>query len=596
MSYARWLCYLVWLPLLALVNPNLSAQASKVADRAMPLSVSPDGKFFAEMATGMAFGNLAIRDLATEEVRNLTRAQWPQVVFAATFSPDGQLIGYAWQNEEGYLDIRTVAVSGSEPRILYRDPGVRYVVPKAWSPDGEHLLVVALRRDSSGHVGLVSASDGSYRELISMAVQPRLQSITSPVWGESPRTMAFSPDGRLIAYDVSIRGDAPNHDIHLLAADGIHQSILVQHAADDRLLGWTPNGRGIVFASDRTGSVDLWELPLAESGSQSEPEVLVTDVGPLDPSTATRDGSYYFHVRRGRCALYMIELDTVSTDLQYAPQPMGPAFHTGGVDWSPDGERLAYVAPAGGVSPRAWTVALRSIESGEVRNLPQDVDILHRLYPQWSSDGRSLLANGWDPMAPPAGLVYRIDVETGARTTITSTPSFLERQIDWVGWAGDGEAITYVVPQPGFSGTARVLRFDPESGEETELLTRTVPPYLYGYKMSPDGRQLALGLWSQQEPHSTLELVSVSGESYKLPGAWGPPLWFPDSRQFLYLATNELWWASVNGEQQRRLGTIDVPTGMEVMAAALHPDGTRLALIAEEPVRSEVWVIEDLGR
>jgi Tol biopolymer transport system component len=579
------------------MNPQLSAQASKVADRAMPLSVSPDGKFFAEMATGMAlFGNLTIRDLATDEIRSLTSAQLPEVVLAAVFSPDGERIGYAWQNEEGYVDIRVVEVSGSEPRVLYGDPDVRYIVPKDWSPDGQHLLVVTLRTDSTGHVGLVSASDGSFKELMSMDVQPRLQGPSSPVWGESPRTMAFSPDGRFIAYDVSMRSHAPNHDIHILAADGTGEDILVQHSADDRLLGWTPDGRGIVFASDRTGSVDLWQLPVAEGLTQGEPEVLVPDLGPHDPSTYIRDGSYYYLVRGGRCALYLIELDADSADQQYTPQHIGPAFHTSGVDWSPDGERLAYVTPAGGVSPRAWTVATRSLKSGEVRSLPQDVDILHRLYPQWSSDGRSLLANGWDPMAPPAELVYRIDIETGARTTITRTSSLWERMIEWVGWTGSGEAITYVVPQRGLSGTARVVRFDPESGEETELLARTVPPYVYGYKMSPDGRHMALGLYSQQEPHSTLEIVLASGESSKLPGAWGPPLWFADSRRFLYLEANELWLASVNGEQPRHLGHIDVPTGMRVMAAALHPGGTRLALIAEEPFRHEVWVIEDLAR
>jgi hypothetical protein len=150
-------------------------------------------------------------------------------------------------------------------------------------------------------------------------------------------------------------------------------------------------------------------------------------------------------------------------------------------------------------------------------------------------------------MAPPGELVYRIDIETGARTTITSTPSLWERMIEWVGWTGSGEAITYVVPQRGFSGTARVVRFDPESGEETELLVRTVPPYVYGYKMSPDGRHMALGLYSQQEPHSTLEIVLASGESSKLPGAWGPPLWFADSRRFLYLAGNShaIWGISM---------------------------------------------------
>jgi Tol biopolymer transport system component len=512
----------------------------------MPLSVSPDGKLFAEMGTGMElFGNLIIRDLATDEIRSLTGAQRNGVIWAAVFSPAGDQIGYAWQNEEDSIDIRVVEVSGSEPRVLYRDPEVRYIVPKAWSPDGQHLLVVSLRTDSTGHIGLVSASDGSYEELISMALQPRLQSVSSPVWGESPRTMAFSPDGRFIAYDVSVRGNAPNHDIHILTADGTDQGILVQHSADDRLFGWTPDGSGIVFASDRTDSVDLWQLPVVEGEAQGTPELLVADVGPLDPSTSTPDGSYYYLVRRGQCALYVMDLDPDPVNRQYIPQRVAPAFHATGVDWSPDGTRLAYVAPAGGVSPTAWTMAVRSLETGEVRRLPQDVDILHRLLPQWSPDGRSLLANGWDPMTPPAELVYRVDVKTGARTNIVSSPSLWERQMEWVGWTEGGEAVTYVVPQPRFSGTARVFQFDPESGVETELLARNVPPYVYGYKMSPDGSYMALGLWSQQEPQSTLELVSVSGGSYMLPGAWGPPVWFSDSRSFLYRAASRPEWGSL---------------------------------------------------
>jgi Tol biopolymer transport system component len=563
----------------------------------MPLSVSPDGEFFAEMGTAIElFGNLTIRDLATDEIRSLTSAQLPQVVLAAVFSPDGEQIGYAWQNEEGYVDIRVVEVSGSEPQVLYRDPEVRYIVPKAWSPDGQHLLVVSLRTDSTGHVGLVSASDGSYEELISMAVQPRLQAVSSPVWGESPRTMAFSPDGRFIAYDVSVRGNAPNHDIHILTADGTDQGILAQHSADDRLFGWTPDGSGIVFASDRTGSVDLWQLPVVEGEAQGALELLVTDVGPLDPSTSTPDGSYYYLVRRGQCALYVMDLDSDSVDREYTPQLVAPAFHATGVDWSPDGTRLAYVAPAGGVSPTAWTVAVRSLGTGDVLSLPQDVDILHRLLPQWSSDGRTLLANGWDPMTPPAELVYRIDVETGARTTVTSTPSQWERQIDWVGWAEGGQAVTYVIPQPGFSGIARMFQFDPESGVETELLARNVPPYVYGYKMSPDASYLAIGLWSQEGPSSALEIVSASGESFELPDAWGPPAWFPDSRSFLYRAANDLWLASVSREQPRRLGRIEVPTGMELTYMAVHPEGTRLAFIAREPFGYEVWVIRDPGR
>jgi Tol biopolymer transport system component len=586
----------IWLALPVFMNPQLSAQASKVADvpnlHPKPLSVSPDGRFLAEIRN---MGNLAIRSMETGETTQMTRSQYPQAVSAAVFSPDGELISYAWQNEEGYVDLRVVAVSGSDPRVLFRDPDVRYLSPKAWSPDGQHLVIVALRADSTGHIALVSASDGSFEVLLSLDVRPRLQLVSSPAWGESPKTIAFSPDSRFIAYDVSARGNDPNHDIHVLAVEASSQNILVHHPADDRLLGWTPDGRGIVFASDRTGSVDLWRLPVVEGELDGAPEALISDVGPIDPLTHTRSGSYYYLARRGRCSLYLIDLDSDSVDQQYAPQLIGPAFHTSGVDWSPDGKRLAYITPAGGVSPSAWTVAVRSLETGEVRTLPQDADILHRFHPQWSPDGASLLAHGWDPQAPPGGLVYAIDVETGTQKTITSTPSQWERQIDWVGWAGDGQAVTYLNP-PGFSGTARVFRFQPESEEETELLARTVPPYIYAYNTSPNGRNMALGLYNPTDDTSTLEIVSITGDSRKLPGVWDTPVWYRDSRRFLYFAAHDLWLTSVDGEQPMHLGTIELPAGIEIQTGSIHPDGRRLAFIAQEPFHYEVWVLRGVDR
>jgi hypothetical protein len=140
------------------------------------------------------------------------------------------------------------------------------------------------------------------------------------------------------------------------------------------------------------------------------------------------------------------------------------------------------------------------------------------------------------------------------------------------------------------------MRFDPEREEETELLARTVPPYPYGLSMSPDGRHLALGLYSQGDPASTLELISESGESLKLPGAWGPPLWLRDSHRFLYFAGNDVWSASVEGAQPRHIGTIEVPSGMEISAGSVHPDGTHLAVIAAEPFRYELWRIQTPDR
>jgi len=239
----------------------------------MPLAISPDGSVLAEIGN---MGNLAVRILETGETRQLTNSQFPQGTSAAAFSPDGRQIGYSWQNERGYVDLRVVDVTGSEPRVLYGDGDVRYMAPKAWSPDGTHLLIVVLRADSSGGAALVSVSDGSLRELPIRDVQPRLHVVSSPVWGESPKTMAFSPDGRFIAYDESVRGNDPNYDIHILAVDGSSRHTVVEHPADNRLLGWARDGRSIVFASDRAGAVGLWTLAVHEGRPQGVPETLNT--------------------------------------------------------------------------------------------------------------------------------------------------------------------------------------------------------------------------------------------------------------------------------------------------------------------------------
>jgi tricorn protease len=66
--------------------------------------------------------------------------------------------------------------------------------------------------------------------------------------------MRFSPDGRYVAYDVAQQRGAAERDIFVMALARSTETTLVKHPADDRLLGWSPDGKYILFSSDRTGA------------------------------------------------------------------------------------------------------------------------------------------------------------------------------------------------------------------------------------------------------------------------------------------------------------------------------------------------------
>ncbi len=209
---------------------------------------SPDGRYlsFVDWDTG----DLAYREMATGNTHRLTdkgREEGSQeCAYKSCWSPDSKQIAYCWENDqEEHVDLRLIGIDSKEPRILYR---VGYhdawVEPCDWTPDGKYIL--SRLDEEKFKFGLLSVAEGSLRIIKEIEI---LEPYNFPKGG------LFSPDGQYIAYDSQQNADTPNHDIFLLSIDGTTNVPLAPHPSHDFLLGWAPDGKRIIFASDRTGTV-----------------------------------------------------------------------------------------------------------------------------------------------------------------------------------------------------------------------------------------------------------------------------------------------------------------------------------------------------
>jgi Tol biopolymer transport system component len=537
------------------------------------VSVSPDGR----LVTGF-FGTagLVVRDLITGETRNLTDDGSPGM-----FSPEGDQIAYtSWLGERDSVVLSLIRTDGSDQRLLFRDADARSINVADWTEDGSRILVGIEKFDATVELAYVPVDGGAPEVIVSL-------NPGEPV----PGGIAISPDGRFIAYDVPSELDGFEHDIYVMSGDGGAPVPLVEDDADDRLLAWSLDGTEILFASDRTGTVDIWSLPVSNGIPQEVPRVVKHNVGQLTPIGFARDGSYYFGVRHSDCHVYVASLDSETGELAGPHRKVAPAVRHTGTDWSPDGRRLAFVTPSRGVLPDNWAVTVRTLATGDERRFTLPAEgVLHQLRPLWSPDGQRLIAKGWERNAWPRVGVYAVAVETGEVTKLFSTPDWWQRSIDWVNWSADGGAVL-------FAGDSGIVMHDLTSGRETYLLSSSAGGRL---APSPDGRWLAFGAYDPETETDALVVVSLPGREHRVlaeaapPTYIWPPAWTPDSRHLIYQSNDQLWRISVHGGEPQSLGTL-APLKHGRGGLSIHPDGDRIAFVACGARRSEVWVIENLG-
>jgi serine/threonine protein kinase/Tol biopolymer transport system component len=364
---------------------------------------------FVALIVGLAFWWLAWRNMpAQPEQRRISRiSTFPGTHRDASFSPDGNRIAFI-NDDDGVPQVWVKTLAGGDPVQATRGP--QPASRPRWSPKGDHILYALLSAPNmpqgypSGDLWLVSPEGGDPQRLITGGVNPnwsrdgerlvfergadlwianadgngqrRIENLPPLDLMLAQRRPALSPDGSLIAFFQNEPG-VPWGDIWVIPTErGVARRLTLDPSWGGGLT-WTPDGRFIVFSSERGGSLTLWKVPVA--AGKLEP-VLSSAGEDTDPEIS-RDGRklIYTNTRTTRSVIITDPATGKSEEIYSSPTRKAAAF------FSPRGDMVAFTETT---ETGLQLFTMRS--DGTNRTLITRGAETRNGIPHWSRDGATL--------------------------------------------------------------------------------------------------------------------------------------------------------------------------------------------------------------
>jgi TolB protein len=246
---------------------------------------------------------------------------------------------------------------------------------------------------------------------------------------ENPR---WSPDGTRIVfrsnrahYGPGADAGAPQFDLYVMSADGGAVRRLTTTPTNEYEASWHPDGRSLVFTSDRDSRGDLYRLWLADGRVERLTRHFVgRAIMPTVSPDGTRVAFAAQSLNRGQFWLYQVHILDLASGTTTA---VGSAGGSCWPAWAPAGDSLACV-----LLDREPSALERVPLAGGARQTLVGDQRLWSYYPDYSPDGRSIAfsvspahhdGENWDLA------VMSVD-RPGAFTPLTTGPGN-DRLPDW---------------------------------------------------------------------------------------------------------------------------------------------------------------------
>jgi Tol biopolymer transport system component len=541
-------------------------------------NVSPDGKYLCDVDWDTT-GNLVIRELATGNRWPVTgKKTWEEsdeYAEDAAISPDSQRVAYLWYDDASdSYSLYVVGLDGSDRKLLCK--GI-YAMPRDWSADGSKILAIVY--GPPHRMVWISASDGSIQQI-------------KDIGKEYPGKFDVSPDGRFLAYDLPQAEDTKTRDVFLLDLRDNREIRLAEHPANDRLLGWTPDGKWILFASNRSDKWDAWLLGISDGKPAGPPRLAKVNIGDVGAVGFASNGDYYFSIYDLRKSVYVAPFDPVKGAMLSPPTLLQPIGKSSEPVWSPDGQYLAYACLGDGETS---LIKIWSLASGQEREIgPRLPRRLH----SWAPDGKSLLLSGYLEESW-YNAVCTLDVQTGKHSELLRHK---DMSIAFAQWFPDGKRLLYHGhhgPNPPRNQVGYLMIRDMDSGAEREITRGEFWKDLQ-FAMSPDGRHLAVYF---RKDNRGIKIFSTETDEVRevlagdLVDKVHQIVWAPDGKSLILRVVDisvsrksEIWRIAADGGKPEKVSQLNIPEYVTDMR--IDPTGRHIALQAITNLH-ELWVMEN---
>ncbi|HUI43731.1 MAG TPA: protease, partial [Terriglobia bacterium] len=387
----------------------------------------------------------------------------------------------------------------------------------------------------------------------------------------------FSPDGAWLAYTGNYDG---NVDVYIAPAAGGQPRRLTYHPGADVAVGWTPDGKQVLFRSHRDSPADgnkLFRvpvgggfpaelpLPMAEDGSYSpdsshlayvpsfqwEPDwkqyrggqttpVWIADLSDSSVVKIPRDNSndknpmwvgntvYFLSDRNGSVTLFAYDTRT---------QKVTQEVKNDGFDIT-----AASAGPGAIVYSQFGALRLYDLSTHESKTVnvrvAGDMPQLRPHFARVATEEHSEIQNqGISPTGARAvfeahGEILTVPAEKGDTRNITQSPAVADRD---PAWSPDGKWIAYFSDESG--EYALHIRSQNGLGAVRKIDLGHPPSFFYSPTWSPDSKKIAyndkrLNLWYVDLDHPTP--VKVDTDRFDSPLHEFDVVWAPDSRWLAY--------------------------------------------------------------
>jgi len=424
-----------------------------------------------------------------------------------------------------------------------------------------------------------------------------------------------SPDGGTVVFDLL-------GDLYTIPIQGGNATHITSGQGFDGQPRYSPDGRQIVFISDRDGSDNVW---IADADGANPRQITDTEWHRYVSPEWTPDGDYIIATRRptpkegGRSDLYMYHLSGGSglqlTGHEEAATPAraaaAPPQNFVGAAFGPD-PRYLWVAASSGQGWGAWQVSLFDRLSG--RSFARTNELQSGMRPVASPDGRWLV---YTTREEANGALKLRDLQSGEERWLLRDGQRDDQEGQWTRDLSPGSSFTPDSEALITSYGGRIMRVAVPSGEAREIpftaqVDQTIGPlalfddeaspdrvdvrHLQWPRPSPDGEQMTFSalarVWVMDLPTGEPRRLTSSDEATE-----HSPQWSPDGQWIAWVSWNDddggyVWRARADGRGE--------PERVSQIAGyfdrvAWSPDGSRL-LAVRAPARERAAFIDELNR